>query len=155
MTEEKQLLFDFDYPEPEQIVLEGVPHFEHPQNDNECLLEYQFQYKVNGDKKALDKFYRLGVEIAGKYISQMCEASKRFKGLSKQERREKAQDAIVYIVSALIQKPAWFIKSSVTGYLYLRAQHELKYYRKVDKIVDFVDFDSFYKEGEEDGDEEN
>ena len=153
MTEEKQLLFDFWYTEPEQNILEGVPHFESPLNDNERLLEYQYQYKVNGDKTALDKFYRLGVEIAGKYISQMCEATKRFKGLSIRERREKAQDAIVYIVTALIQKPNWFIKTSVTGYLYLRAQHELKYYRKVDKIVDFVDFDTFFKEGEEDEDE--
>jgi len=144
-----QLPFEELLVEP-QFDYEGIPYFEDPQNDNEILLNLQYQYKVNKNKNALAEFYRLGFETACKYVSKAVNTRRQFKELTMAQRTEKAQDAITYIIANLIRKPGWFITDSCTGYLYLRVEHELKYMRKVDKIVDFVDFDTFYKEGDED-----
>lgn len=150
MTDAQLVLPFEEFLVQEQITYNGILHFATPQSDNECLLEYQYQYKVNGNETALDSFYRLGKEVCSKFISVETAKNRKYKHLSMEERREKAEDAITYVVSALIRKKRWFIKKSVTGYLFLRVQHELKYKRKVDDIVDFVDLALFFKEGEED-----
>lgn len=132
-----------------KVDLSGVPHIEEPKNDNEWLLEYQYRYKVLGDDKALGCFYNLGYEICKKMINQETHAKKQFKRMSVVIREEKASDAVMYVITSLLKKPSWYIHDSVTAYLYLRVQHELKYKRKVDSLVDFVDLDAFFKECDE------
>lgn len=67
MTDE-QLLLPFDEVQVIQQVA-PIPHFENPSNDNERLLEYQYQYKVNGKREALAALYILGCEVCEKFIS--------------------------------------------------------------------------------------
>lgn len=146
-----ELPFDLVFIKP-KLQPDQVPHYEKPGNDNEQLMEYQYRYKIQGDNDALRDLYTLAYTIAAKIVSQECTSNKRFKQMPLWERYEKAEDAVVYIISSLIRKPLWFIKKSFTGYIFLRVQHELKYARKVDKIVDFVDLSEFFKEGTEDDD---
>lgn len=127
----------------------GLPHFEAPKGDNECLLEYQYQYKINGKRQALADMYRLGVEICKKMISQKAKTNKHIKKLDADEREEKAIDATNYIIMRLMNRPDWYIKTSFTAYLYLRLLHELFYRRKVDSIIDYVDIDDFYRKKEQ------
>lgn len=60
----------------------------------------------------------------------------------KTDTEEKAHNAITYIIARYLRVKDFAITESFTGYLFLRIKHELFYQRKVDKIVDFVDWDS-------------
>ena len=137
VAETEQLLLPFDFEKP-KIDVASIPHFDAPQDDNEQLLEYQYQYKINGKRQALADMYRLGVEVCKKMISQKATSNKHVKRLNADEREEKAIDATDYIIMRLINRPHWYIKTSFTAYLYLRLLHELFYRRKVDEIVRFV-----------------
>lgn len=118
-----------------------LPHYPKPKSDNQRLLNLQYDYKVKGDTAALDRMYKLGCKIAGRFIQ--AEAQRRGFCLCASDREEKAHNAITYIIARYVRVQDFAITESFTAYLYLRIKHELYYQRKVDKIVDFVDWKSF------------
>ena len=120
----------------------ALPHYDQPQNDNERLLNYQWEYK-NGDKSALNAIYKLGCKIAFKYINANARKNRHIGELSYSYKEEKAHNAITYIIARYLRVKDFAITESFTGYLFLRIKHELFYQRKVDKIVDFVDMETF------------
>lgn len=139
-----QLEFDFDeLPKEAEKPKPALPHYDQPQNDNERLLNYQWAYKENGDNSALNAMYALGYTIAMKYISAKAKKNRHIAELCRSDREEKAHNAITYIIARYLRDKDFVIIRSFTGYLYLRIQHELYYYRKVDKIVSFVDMETF------------
>jgi hypothetical protein len=138
-----QLEFDFgELPQAKQTPT--PPHYDQPQNDNERLLNYQWEYK-NGDKSALNAMYKLGYKIALKYINAKARKNRHIGELSYSEKEEKAHNAITYIIARYLRVQDFVIMESFTSYLYLRIQHELFYRRKVDEIVSFVDMETFYR----------
>ena len=139
-----QLEFDFDeLPKEAEKPKPALPHYDQPQNDNERLLNYQWAYKENGDNSALNAMYALGYTIAMKYISAKAKKNRHIAELCRSDREEKAHNAITYIIARYLRDKDFVIIRSFTGYIYLRIQHELYYYRKVDKIVSFVDMETF------------
>lgn len=78
--------------------------------------------------------------VAVRMINKQCGKNRHLQRLSKSERREKAHNAASYIVEQYITRPDFLIERSATAYVHLRVMHELFYRRKVDGIVDFVDF---------------
>ena len=139
-----QLEFDFgELPKEAEKTKPALPHYDQPQNDNERLLNYQWAYKENGDNSALNAMYALGYTIAMKYISAKAKKNRHIAELCRSSKEEKAHNAITYIIARYLRDKDFVIIRSFTGYLYLRIQHELYYYRKVDKIVDFVDIETF------------
>lgn len=139
-------LFDIDEITVKKELPE-LPHFQEPANDNERLLEFQYQYR-HGNELALKQMYDLSAEICLKYVHKEAQSHRPLRELSFSQKQEKAHDAAMYVVERLLKLKDWAIYKSFTGYLYLRVQHELYYQREVDKIVDFVDLDEFYKENE-------
>ena len=138
-----QLEFDFDeLPKEAEKTKPALPHYDQPQNDNERLLNYQWEYK-NGDQNALNSMYTLGYKIALKYISTKAQKNRHIAELCRSEKEEKAHNAITYIIARYLKVSDFAIRESFTAYLYLRIQHELFYTRKVDKIVRFVDMETF------------
>ena len=137
-----QLLLPFDfYEEEKRVDVTKIPHIAAPQTDNERLLEYQYQYRVNGDQSALSAMYTLGIEVCERIIAQTSARYENVKALRRYERHEKAIDATTYVIEKLMREPQWYIADNFVAYLYLRVLHELFYCRKVDKIVSFVDLD--------------
>lgn len=134
----KQLEFDFNAPLEEKPPL---PHYDNPQCDNECLLNYQWDFK-QGDASALNKMYKLGFSIALRYISIHAKKNPHIAKLAPHYRKEKAHNAITYIITRYLKISDFAIYKSFTSYLYLRIQHELFYKRKVDDIVTFTDLDT-------------
>ena len=132
-----QLLLPFDFEEPE-IDIADIPHYPAPQDDNERLLEYQ--YKVEGKENALSKMYELGYVISLRYINTEGQQNWKVKLLSRDDKAEKAHNAITYIIARYKRAPAFFIVKSFTAYLFLRVRHELYYTRKVDKLITYVDY---------------
>lgn len=138
---------EFDFGELRKESKESaLPHFDKPKNDNERLLNYQWAYKENGDQSALNSMYTLGYKIALKYISIKAQKNRHVAELCKSDKEEKAHNAITYIIARYLKVSDFAIKESFTAYLYLRIQHELFYTRKVDKIVQFVDMETFKEE---------
>ena len=136
---DEQLLLPFDFTEP-KIDLASIPHYDAPQDDNEQLLEYQYQYKVEGKENALSKMYELGYSVCLRYINTEGQQNWKVKLLSRDDKAEKAHNAITYIIARYKRVPAFFIAKSFTAYLFLRVRHELYYTRKVDKLIMYVDY---------------
>ena len=139
-TQPVQLEFKFDDKAEKQKP--ALPHFDNPKCDNERLLNYQWEYK-NGDQNALNSMYTLGFKIALKYISTKAQKNRHIAELCRSDKEEKAHNAITYIIARYLRVKDFAIMESFTGYLFLRIKHELFYQRKVDKIVDFVDWESY------------
>ena len=72
----KQQVLGFDFWEEEkkqeaeklQDQKEKLPHFPEPKNDNEYLLECQWQYR-HGDQTALDRMYKKARTLGMKFIN--------------------------------------------------------------------------------------
>lgn len=109
--------------------------------ENEQLLELQAQYK-NGDNAALSVMYKKLFVIAYKTINKKTHKNKNIARLTPIERQHKAEDASTYIIEQYLKRPDFFIKDSMTGYLYRRLSYELYgrgHQRKCDKIVRYTD----------------
>ena len=144
MTDE-QLLLPFDFEVTERDDFAGLPHFAVPKDDNECLLEYQYQYKINGKRQALADMYRLGVRVALKMINKFAGSNRHLQSLARMERSEKAHSASSYIIEQYLKRPTFYIKKSYTAYLYKRVQYELFYHRKIDAAIIYCDItDALY-----------
>ena len=120
-----------------------LPRFDAPKNDNERLLNMQYAYKVDGDRNALNDMYRVGLKVSLRYIAAIAKKNRHVRALCRSDKEEKAHNAIAYIIARLLKVEDFAVQKSFTAYLYLRIQYELFYQRKVDKIVDFVDWDSY------------
>ena len=152
----KQQVLPFDFWEEEkkeeaqrtQEVINNLPHFEAPANDNEYLLECQWQFK-HGDKKALVKMYNRSRTICLKFINAIGQKNRHVKSLTWEAKKIKAEDAATYVIEQYIKRPDFAITKNYPGYLFLRIAHELYYMRKVDMIVNFVDIEKFFKEGDD------
>jgi hypothetical protein len=144
---EQQCLFEDIQGEAEPGVLPELPYYADPKTDNQKLLNFQKEYR-DGDESALNRMYELSKIICAKYINKIGQKNRKVRSLSRLDKEGKAENAATYIIEQLITRPYFAITQSFTGYLWLRVMHELFYYREVDKIVDFVDFDRFFKEGE-------
>ena len=133
------LEFDFvELPKDAEKPKPALPHYDQPQNDNERLLNYQWEYK-NGDQNALNSIYTLGYKIALKYISTKAQKNRHIAELCRSDREEKAHNAATYIVEQYLKRPDFEIKNSMTGYLYKRVEFELygKNTRHCDKMLIF------------------
>ena len=157
----KQQVLPFDFWEEEkrleaerlQDQNSNLPHFPEPKNDNEILLECQWQYK-HGDQKALEQMYRHSKTLCLKFINAIGQKSRHVKTLSWEVKKIKAEDAATYLIEQFINRQDFVIVKNFPGYLFLRVVHELYYMRKVDRLVDFVDLQKFFKEGQDDNTDE-
>ena len=152
--QQQVLPFDFWDQEKEeeekriQSVADGLPHFENPANDNEFLLEAQWQFK-HGDQSQLVKIYDRSRLLCLKFINAISNKNKHVRALTLNQKRDKAEDATTYIIEQYMKRPDFAINKNFPGYLYLRVLHELFYQRHVDRIVDFVDIARLFREGDE------
>lgn len=115
----------------------ALPRFDNPQNDNERLLNCQYEY-LHGERRALDELYCLSLEVCVKYIQCEAKKNRHVRALSFDEVKEKAHNAAVYLISQYLTRSDFCVKKSVTAYLFLRVKHELFYRRKVDALVEYT-----------------
>ena len=157
----EQQVLGFDFWEEEKKAAEeklqdqnaSLPHFSQPVNDNEYLLECQYEYK-HGDKDALVRMYKRSRTISLKFINAIGQKNKHVRALSWDTKKIKAEDAATYLIEQYMKRADFAIVKNFPGYLFLRVVHELFYMRKVDKVVDFVDLQKFFKEGLDDNTDE-
>lgn len=148
----QQPLFD-DLPEIPEYRSNGksveLRWYSDPRSDNQKLMSLQYEYRNEGNRDALKPMFQILKTIAAKYINTIAKKNKRVENLSLFDKECKAANAATYMVEQMILRPDFVVKKSFTGYLFLRVEYELFYHRKVDKIVDYVDLNLFFKEGTE------
>lgn len=157
----KQQVLGFDFWETEkkqeaeklQDQNAKLPHYPDPKNDNEYLLECQWQYK-HGNPEGLKKMYKRSKTLSLKFINAIGQKNKHVRALSWEEKKIKAEDAATYCIEQYMKRADFAIEKNYPGYLFLRVVHELFYMRKVDHLVDFVDLQKFFKEGTDDNSDE-
>lgn len=132
MTGEQQL---FTAP---PVVLE-VPHYDNPQNDNEVLMNAQYRLLIEKDNAALVEIYTKGFIVALKFVNKISKGNPILKNMTKEERQEKAEDAITYIVEQYRTKKDWNISKNYPGYIYLRVLKSLFDRTKTEEETDYVD----------------
>ena len=108
--EQQVLAFDFweeEKKEAEKLQQEqrdGLPHFPSPRNDNEYLLECQWQYR-HGDQSALARMYKRTRTLGMKFINVIGQTNRHVKSLSYGAKKIKAEDAATYMIEQYIKRP--------------------------------------------------
>lgn len=126
---------------------------EHTENgssgsDNARLMALQGIIKSGTEAEAARAFaemYILGRKVAYKMINQQTTKNRHIAALAPEERKEKAHNAIVYIIARYLSIPGFSIRKNFPGYIYLRVMHELYYTTKAAALVSFVDFSEAFR----------
>lgn len=119
----KQLEFDFGIKNKPK---ENLPHFLTPQNDNEKMLELQYCYLKNNNKKALAELWIMAIQLAKKIIHN--ERKKRGCFLSREDIEDKASEAVIYVLRRYEKTNGkWFVKKNFISEIFLGVIHALDY----------------------------
>lgn len=117
-----------------QKLYKELVFFAEPKNDNEKLLNLQYEYR-HGKEEALSTMHKK-LEIIAKKIIKTESRKKHFE-LEDYEIEEKAQNAADYIIVQYLKR-ADFAMLHPTSYLYLRVKHELYYQNELEKNYSFI-----------------
>lgn len=124
------------FTEQETEIAPALPYFPEPKNDNETLLNYQYEFYHSDKQKALKKMYTLSLTICRRMVNQYMQSKKVYFP----DADEKAHDAAMYVLTRFMQPDSTYvIHKSFTAALHHAVLYILCHRRKVDLIVDFVD----------------
>ena len=120
----------------EKSELLALPYFPEAKNDNEKLLNYQYELYRKDKQKALTKMYALSLTICRRMVNQYMQSKKIYFS----DADEKAHDAAMYVLTRFMQpNSSYVIRKSFIAALHHAVLYILCHRRKVDLIVDFVD----------------
>lgn len=114
----------------------ALPYFPEPKNDNETLLNYQYEFYRNDKQKALKKMYSLSLTICRRMVNKYMQSKKIYFS----DVDEKAHDAAMYVLTRFMKPNSTYaIRKSFIAALHHAVLYIVCHRRKVDLIVDFVD----------------
>lgn len=113
-----------------------LPYFEAPQNDNERLLNYQYDFLVNGSQEAWRNLWELTSATAGRMLAHGCK--QRNIHFSKEQWEDKRAEAVMYLLRRYRTRPGYRIEADFPLHIWYAVKHVLDYKRKCDGLVDFV-----------------
>ena len=125
--------------ETAQQTVEGavnLPHFDAPENDNERLLNYQYDFIVNGSQKAWGNLWKLTEATAGRMLANVCKL--RNIHFSREEWEDKRAEAVMYLLRRYKTRPGYRIEADFPLHIWYAVKHVLDYKRKCDGLVDYV-----------------
>lgn len=114
----------------------NLPHFDAPQNDNERLLNYQYDFLVNGSQEAWGNLWKLTEATAGRMLGNMCR--KRKLAFTREEWEDKRADAVLYILRRYRTRKDYWIEADYPLQIWYAVKHVLDHVNKRDEIVDYV-----------------
>ena len=119
----------------------ALPYFNEPKDDNERLLNLQYEYLQYGSSDAWDGLWKLSYKVALGMVRSMC-AAKRLR-LDCDEVQDKAVAACEYVLRRYKTRKGWHVKSSFMSVIKHGVVHALFYRSNADELVDFVDASAF------------
>lgn len=132
-----QYLLDFDFFEQEKQEekkeIDDLPFFEKPENDNQRLMNLQYEY-YHGRTEKLDKIFLLLLEIARKIISKEAKEKKIF--FSAEHKNGLAIDSVSLVIEQIL-KNRLKIRTSFIAYLYLQVKKTMYSKTKAKRLEDY------------------
>ena len=132
-----QYFLDFDFFEQEKQEekkeIERLFFFEKPENDNQKLMNWQYEY-YHGKTEKLDKIFLLLLEIARKIISKETKEKKLIFSMDYKE--ELAIDSASLVIERIL-KNKLKIKTNWIAYLYLQVKKTMYTRTKAGKLEDY------------------
>lgn len=132
-----QYFLDFDFFEQEKQEekkkIDDLPFFEKPENDNQRLMNLQYEY-YHGRTEKLDKIFLLLLEIARKIISKEEKEKKLI--FSRDHKEELAIDSVSLVIEQIL-KNKLKIRTSFIAYLYLQVKKTMYSKTKAEKLEDY------------------
>lgn len=132
-----QYLLDFDFFEQEKQEekkeIDDLSFFEKPENDNQRLMNLQYEY-YHGRTEKLDKIFLLLLEIARKIISKEAKEKKLI--FSRDHKEELAIDSVSLVIEQIL-KNKLKIKTNWIAYLYLQVKKTMYTRTKAGKLEDY------------------
>lgn len=113
-----------------------LPYFHAPKNDNELLLNYQYEIIMHHSKAAEEKLWVKSISLAGAFIRK--EMKKKGFFLSREEIEDKKLDAVEYVLRRFKGTKQYYIKESFTSAIYFGVEHALYYRSKSESLIDEI-----------------
>lgn len=76
-------------------LITGLPYYDNPVTDNDRLINYQYDWLINGNKESWDKLFVLSYSIIKNLIKSYTRDKHKY--LDKSEQAEKASEAALYV----------------------------------------------------------
>lgn len=132
-----QYLLDFDFFEQEKQEekkeIDDLPFFEKPENDNQRLMNLQYEY-YHGRTEKLDKIFLLLLEIARKIINKEAKEKKLI--FFRDHKEELAIDSVSLVIEQIL-KNKLKIRTSFIAYIYLQVKKTMYSKTKAEKLEDY------------------
>lgn len=143
-----QLEFDFiaemEKAERQNAISNIIPkllHFEEPKNDNEWLLNYQYDF-YNGDMSAWHKLWTLSYTVVHRMFTTQIRKNRLH--YSFDERYDRELYAVEYVLRRFKKAKPYFIRYDFLKQLKGGVLHAIYYQTKADKLVDFMSDEQLY-----------
>lgn len=132
-----QYFLDFDFFEQEKQEekkeIDRLPFFEKPENDNQRLMNLQYEY-YHGRTEKLDEIFLILLGIARKIISKETKEKKLI--FSMDHKEELAVDSVSLVIEQIL-KNKLKIKASWLAYLYLQVKKTMYSRTKAERLKDY------------------
>lgn len=132
-----QYFLDFDFFEQEKQEekkkIDALPFFEKPENDNQRLMNLQYEY-YHGKPEKLNRIFLLLLEIAKKIINKEAKEKKLI--FSMHHKEELAIDSASLVIEQIL-KNRLKIRTSFIAYLYLQVKKTMYSKTKAEKLEDY------------------
>lgn len=112
-------------------------HYEHPRNDNERLMNYQYAFLNYADGDALAKLWELADVVTLRLVKAYLKTSDDIK------LEEKRDIAVEYVMRRFYDGSGWCAEKNFIYALQQGVRHACDYKTKADDINTFVDFQTF------------
>lgn len=115
------------------------PRFEHPQNDNEWLFNFQYEFLVHGSQSAYGHLLELSFTVTKRLIRRWLakNAGKVFWDEITQD--EKTMEAIVYVLRRYSTTVGWYCSTNFITVLQDGVRHVTNYETKIGKHTIYVE----------------
>lgn len=142
ISEITQINIDIQKAEHERQNLEArqklvLPYFDNPQNDNERLLNYQYEYLKNNDNKAWGELITLAFIVAKRLVWKWMKVKKI--ALDDIEQDEKTSIAVEYVLRRYKTHVGYYIEKNYISALKDGVRHAMLYVTKLDRETVYID----------------
>lgn len=132
-----QCFLDFDFFEQEkkseQKEIDSLPFFCNVENDNQRLMNMQYEY-YHGQTEIMDRMFMLMLKIAKKIINKEAKEKKLF--FSAENKNELAIDSASLVIEQIL-KNRLKIRTSFIAYLYLQVKKTMYSKTKAKRLEDY------------------
>lgn len=117
-------------------ILDRLPYFPNPTNDDELLLNYQHDFLKYDDQKAWGKLLELAFTVTQRLVWRYLKKNKKTaKWFDEEDQAEKVTEAVYYVLRRYKTRPDWFVSKNYIGALIGGVWHAMEYATELDKAT--------------------